>query len=157
LPPVLALLAFLAVRPLPGLGYAVIMLTVPLGLWAIGVQGLVGSAFGGRDYLLNLSAVAVVFVHFVRTAVRWRPSRRQLLVVAAAGLVLAAATVTGAVHHGLPQALVGVRLLVFPVAVLAVLAGRPAPDIVRLTSLLAWLLVANGVAAVAEFIIGPPR
>src|SRR5262249_53172233 len=62
LPPVLALLAFLAVRPTPGLGYAIVVLTVPLGLWAIGVQGLVGAAFGGRDYLLGLSAVAVVFV-----------------------------------------------------------------------------------------------
>src|SRR5262249_30409511 len=152
--PVLALLAFLAVRPTPGLGYAIVVLTVPLGLWAIGVQGLVGAAFGGRDYLLGLSAVAVVFVPCGRMAVRWRPSRRRLLAVAAPALVLAAATVIGAVHHGLPQALIGVRFLVFPVAVLAVVAGRPAPDIVKLTGLLAWLLVANGAAAVAEFIIG---
>ena len=157
LPPVLALLAFLAVRPVPGLVYSVIVLTVPLGLWATGVQGVVGAAFGGRDYMLGLSAVAVVFVHFVRMAVRWRPSHRQLLAAAAAGLVLAAATVIGVVHHGLPQALLGVRFLVFPVAVLAVIAGRPAPDIMKLTNLLAWLLVANGAAAVAEFLIGPPR
>ncbi|HEY2673867.1 MAG TPA: hypothetical protein VGJ07_26320 [Rugosimonospora sp.] len=157
LPPVLVLLAFVALRPLPGLGYAIVVLSVPLGLWAIGVEDVVGSAFGGRDYMLNISAVAVVFLHVARTAVGWRPSRAQAIAAGVAAAVLAVSALIGFAHHGVPQTLIGVRYVVFPVVFLAAVVARPARDIARLVGLFAWVMVANALAAVGEFIVGPAR
>jgi hypothetical protein len=157
LPLVLAVLSVAAIRPMAGLGYAIVVLSTPLGLWAIDVQGLVGSAFGGRDYALSLSALAVVFIHTARAALRWRPSREQAIAGGVAALVLAGAALVGLQRQGIPQTLIGVRYVLFPVAVLVVVAARSVPDIVRLVGLLSWMIVANAVAAVVEFLIGPPR
>jgi hypothetical protein len=157
LPAVLAFLAFAAARPMPGLVYAIVVLSTPLGLWVLGVQGLVGSAFGGRDYALSLSAVAVVFIHAGRAAIHWRPTRRWAAVVGAAVLVLAGSALVGVVHHGPAQTLIGIRYVLFPLAVLVAVAARPVSDIVRLVGLLAWIMVANAVAALAEIAVGPAR
>ena len=62
LPIALALLAVAAVSPLPGLGYALVVLAAPLGLWLFGFEAYVGRVFGGRDYILSLSSAVVVFV-----------------------------------------------------------------------------------------------
>jgi hypothetical protein len=157
LPLVLAVLAVAAIRPMFGLGYAIVVVSAALGLWAVGVQGLVGSAFGGRDYALNLSALAVVFLHAARAAIRLRPSRRQAIVVAVAALILAGSAVVGFTRQGIPQTVIGVRYVLFPVAVLVVVVARSVPDIVRLVGLFSWVMVANAVAAMAEFLVGPSR
>jgi hypothetical protein len=157
LPPVVAVLLFAAVRPMPGLGFAIVVLSAPLGLWAVGVQALVGSAFGGRDYALSLSAAAVVFLHAARAATRWRPGRAQVLALGVGTLVLAASALVGFTHHGVVQTLIGVRYILFPIAVLVAVAARPVSDIVRLVGLLAWIMVANAVASVVEVVVGPAR
>ena len=157
LPLVLAVLAVAAIRPMAGLGYAIVVLSTPYGLWAVGVQGLVGSAFGGRDYALNLSALAVVFLHAARAAIRWRPARDQAITVGVAALILAGSALVGFAHQGIAQTLIGVRYVLFPVAVLVAVAARSVPDIARLVGLFSWMVVANAVAAVAEFLVGPAR
>src|SRR6185437_10564600 len=128
-----------------------------LGLWAIGAQALVASAFGGRSYALNLSAVAVVFVLALRTAAGWRPHRRAGLALAAGGLLVLFGAVVGIAHHGVPQTLVGLRILLLPLAALTVVAAVGVPEIKRLMALLSWLMVANAVAAIFEFAAGPAR
>ncbi len=157
LPFALALLVVLALRPLAGMAYATVVLTVPLGLWAVGGQALVGWAFGGRDYALSMSAVAVVFAHAATTLARRRPNRRVLALALPTAAVLLAACAIGVAHHGLPQTVIGARYILFPLAVLVVVRALPAGDVSRLGTVLAWVLVANGVAAVVEFAIGPQR
>jgi hypothetical protein len=151
LPLFIAFLLVACVRPVIGLGYALVATCTSLGLWAIGAQSLI--AFGGRSYVLSLSAAAVVFV----LALRWRPSRRLWLLLAIAAAVVVFATVVGVADHGLPQTLVGLRLLLLPLAALAAVATLTRPDLARLLTLLSGLMVANAVAAIAEFLIGPAR
>jgi hypothetical protein len=159
LPVVLAFLAFAALRPLPGLVYAMVVFVAPLGLWLTGVRAFVGAAFGGRDYALNLSAAVVVFALFA--AVVRRHARlvtgRRLAVAAAAGVALAGWTLVGFAHHGVAQTLIGVRFAVLPPILLAVIASLGMPRILRLMDVLSWLVVANGIAAVGEVVVGPVR
>ena len=143
-----------------GLGYALVVLAAPLGLWLLGVRTAVAWAFGGRSYALNLSAYAVVFALVVTTVVRRRPftlTRRQVVAAAVAGLALAGWSLVGFAHHGAAQTLVGVRIVLFPVAALVVTAALPVRDIRRLLTVLAWLVVANALAAVGEVAVGPVR
>jgi hypothetical protein len=157
LPLIVAFLLICCARPVLGLGYALVVTCTSLGLWAIGAQALVASAFGGRSYALNLSAVAVVFVLALRAAAGWRPSRRAWLALAAGGLLVLFGAVVGVAHHGLPQTLVGLRILLLPVAALAAVAALGRPEIERLMGLLSWLMMANAVAAIVEFAAGPAR
>ncbi len=157
LPVVLPVLVFFTVRPRYGLVYALVVLGAPLGLWAIGVQGAVGAAFGDRGYALNLSVIAVVSSHAIRAVIRWRPTRTQVLAGCSGGLILAGSAVIGIVHHGIPQTLIGIRYVVFPLVLLAVVAAQPVREIARLVGVLSWVMIANAVAAVAEFAIGPAR
>jgi hypothetical protein len=157
LPPVVAFLLICCARPVIGLGYALVATCTSLGLWAVGAQALMSSAFGGRSYALNLSAVAVVFVLALRAIAGWRPSRRAWLALGAGGLLLLFGTVVGVTHPGLPQTLVGLRILLLPAAALAAVAALRPPEIKRLMGLLSWLMVANAVAAIFEFAVGPAR
>jgi hypothetical protein len=158
LPLAVAVLAVLAVRPFAGLVYAMVVLAAPLGLWLVGVRAAVGWAFGGRAYALNLSVVVVIFALLVTTVVRRRRfTRRELVVAAAAGLVVAAWSLVGFAHHGVAQTLVGVRIVLLPLAALVVIAALPLRDIRRLLTVLSWLVLANAVAAVGEVVVGPAR
>ncbi|WP_446218776.1 hypothetical protein [Micromonospora sp. IBHARD004] len=157
LPILLTLLAAVAVGPVAGLGYVLVVLNAPLGLWFVGVEGVVGDAFGGRDYALGLSAAVVVGVLFALTAFRRRWSRRQLAGAGAALLVVAVWSLIGFAHHGVAQTLVGVRLTVLPVLLLVVLCSLTLRQVVPLMTVLAWVLVANAVASVGELIVGPAR
>ncbi|RQW84853.1 hypothetical protein DKL51_29405, partial [Micromonospora globispora] len=157
LPVVLVAVAAVAVRPVAGLGYVLIVLNAPLGLWFVGVEGAVGGAFGGRDYALGLSAAVVICVLFALTAFRHRWTRRQLAGAGVALLVVAVWSLIGFAHHGVAQTLVGVRLTVLPVLLLAVLFSLTLRQVLPLMTVLAWLLVANAVASVAELIVGPAR
>jgi len=157
LPLIVAFLLICCARPAVGLGFALVATCTSLGLWAIGAQALVASAFGGRSYALNLSAVAVVFVLALRTAAGWRPHRRAGLALAAGGLLVLFGAVVGIAHHGVPQTLVGLRIILLPLAALTVVAAVGVPEIKRLMALLSWLMVANAVAAIFEFAAGPAR
>ncbi|MGW1057422.1 O-antigen ligase family protein [Micromonospora rubida] len=153
----LAGLGVVAARPVPGLVYVLIVLNAPLGLWMTGVQGLVGDAFGGREYVLSVSAAAVVGVLFARTALLGRWTRTRLLTGAAVLLVVAVWTLIGVAHHGAAQTLVGVRLTLVPLLLLVVLAALTRPQVLTVLTALSWLLVANAVAAVGELAVGPAR
>ena len=155
LPLVLALLAAVASRPVPGMAYALTVFTVPAGLGLLGVEAFVGAAFGGRDYALGLSAAVVVGVLFLLAARHWLATHWKP--VAAAAAVIAVWALIGIAHHGAAQTLVGVRLIVLPVLVAGVLLALDAPRLARLLDVLAWLVVANAVAAVAEVVVGPAR
>jgi hypothetical protein len=158
LPAALALLAVAAARPLPGLVYAMIVFVAPLGLWVVGLQDYVSQVFGGRDYVLSLSSAVVVFALFAAAVVRHRAvPRRRLAAVALAGLALSVWAVIGFADHGVAQTLVGVRLLLLPLATLAVIASLETRDVRRLIGVLSWLLVANALAAIGELIVGPAR
>src|SRR5262249_42462554 len=89
LPLFIAFLLVTCVRPVIGLGYALVVPCTSLGLWAVGVQGLV--AFGGRSYVLSVSAAAVVFV----LALRCRPTRPLWLPLAALAAIVLLGTVVG--------------------------------------------------------------
>jgi hypothetical protein len=157
LPVLLALLLFVSVRPFPGVIYVAIVLSAPLGLWMIGVKDLVGDAFGGRDYALSLSASVIAWCLLAVTLIRRPPSRRQMLIWGA-GVVLSGVWVLiGIAHHGVVQTLVGVRLTGLPVILLVVLAGLTRRELYRLVTVTAWLLIANAVAGVVEYVIGPER
>jgi hypothetical protein len=157
LPPIVAFLIVACLRPVVGLGFALVATCTSLGLWAIGGQALVASAFGGRSYALSLSAAGVVFALALRAAIGWRPSRRAWLALAAVAVAVLFATVVGVTDHGLPQTLVGLRLLLLPAAALAAVAALARPELARLITLLSWLMMANAVAAIGEFIVGPAR
>jgi hypothetical protein len=157
LPLVLAGLAYLAVRPLPGLVYVLVVLVAPLGLWMLRIEWFIGWVFGGRDYALSLSAAAIVCTLLVVTLIRRLPSRRQLLIAGAGLLVVGAGALVGIVHHGLGQTAVGGRLLLLPVILAVVAAGMSPRDLRRLVTVTAWLVVANALATVAEVAIGPDQ
>ncbi|MEU1642417.1 hypothetical protein [Micromonospora zamorensis] len=157
LPIFLALLALLAVSPVVGLGYALVVLNTPLGLWFLGAEGVVGDAFGGRDYALGLSAAVVVCVLFALTVVLHRWTRRQLIGAGAALLAVGVWSLIGFAHHGVAQTLVGVRLTVLPVLLLVVLCSLTRRQVLPLMTVLAWVLIANAVASVGELAVGPAR
>lgn len=155
------LLVWLAARPFPGLVYAALVLLAPLGLWFARVEALVAHIFGGRDYALALTSQVVVLALAVQAALRLliggRLDRWHLVAGAASGAVLVAWSLIGFAHHGVPQTLIGVRLVVFPVAVLVIVAGLDRARLHRFGTVLCWLVVANGVAALAELAVGPVR
>ncbi|MEH0818625.1 MULTISPECIES: hypothetical protein [unclassified Micromonospora] len=157
LPVFLALVGVVAVRPVPGLSYVALVLTVPLGLWFVGLEELVGDAFGGRDYVLSISASLVVGVLFTLTVARGRWHRRHLVAAAVAVVVLGVWSLLGIDHHGVAQTLVGVRLMVVPLLLLVVLAALPGDRLATLVTVMSWLLVANAVASIAELLVGPAR
>ncbi|MEU7770491.1 hypothetical protein AB0C44_04105 [Micromonospora taraxaci] len=157
LPIFVALLALLAVSPVVGLGYALVVLNTPLGLWFLGAEKVVGDAFGGRDYALGLSAAVVVCVLFALTVVLHRWTRRQLIGAGVALLLVGVWSLIGFAHHGVAQTLVGVRLTVLPVLLLAVLFSLTRRQVLPLMTVLAWVLVANALASVGELAVGPAR
>jgi hypothetical protein len=157
LPPILALLLFVALRPFPAMVWVSTVVCVPLGLWLLGLQDLVGEAFGGRDYVLSLSASVVACSALLVTVVRKPPTQRQVLVFLGAGALYAVWVVIGVVHNGIPQTLVGARLTVVPVILLIVLFGLGARELRMLVGWTAFLVIANGVAAIAEYAIGPAK
>ncbi|GIF16827.1 hypothetical protein [Actinoplanes teichomyceticus] len=157
LPVVVAGLAYLAVRPLPGLVYVLVVLVAPLGLWMLRVEWFLGWVFGGRDYALSLSAAAVACTLLVVTLIRRPPSRRQLLIAGAGLLVTGVGALVGIMHHGFGQTAVGGRLLMLPIVLAVVAAGLSERDLRRLVTVTAWLVVANAVATVAEVLIGPDQ
>lgn len=161
LPPLLpfavVLLAYAVVRPVAGLVFALVVFCAPLGLWMLGIQALAGWVFGGRSYALSLAAAFVVFA-LLAVNVLERPKTRRLLVTGAvAGVLLLLWTLIGIAAHGVAQTLVGGRFVLFPLVMLAVLVSLSAPATARLITVSAWLLVANGIAAVGELIVGPAR
>lgn len=157
LPAAVGLLVLAAVRPVPGLSFAMAVFLAPLGLWLIGVQALFGDIFG-REYVLSLSgAVVICTLGVVLVVTRLKLSPRLLGLAAAVGLPVAAWAAVGFAHHGVAQTLVGVRFVTLPLVMLAVvLLLRPAESR-ALMGVLSWLLIANGVAAVVEVIVGPAR
>ena len=157
LPFLLPFLLFVAVRPFPGMVYAAIVLCAPLGLWMIGVKALVGDAFGGRDYALSLTSSAVAWTLLIVTVIRRPPTRRQALAWGAGVILSGVWVLIGFAHHGIVQTLVGVRLTALPLILLVVLVGLNARELYRLVSIMAWLMIANAIAGVAEYVIGPPR
>ncbi|MFG3421351.1 hypothetical protein [Micromonospora sp. NPDC048063] len=157
LPAFLAAFGFLAVRPVPGLAYVFVVLNAPLGLRFAGVEGLVGDAFGGREYALGLSAAAVTGVHALRAAVRGRWSNEQLIAGVVVLVVLGVWSLIGVAHHGPAQTVAGLRLTVMPLFLLLVMTALPRPDVVRMVTVAAWLMIANAAATVAELIIGPAQ
>ncbi|MET7877717.1 O-antigen ligase family protein [Micromonospora profundi] len=157
LPALVVVFAALAVFPLPGLAYVLVVLNAPLGLRLAGVEGLVGDAFGGREYALGLSATAIAGVHALRCVLRGGWSRRQVIGVSVGLLVLGVWSLIGVAHHGPGQTLSGLRLTVLPFLLLLALLGLGASGTTRMVTVAAWLLMANGVATVAELIIGPQQ
>ncbi|GGL89075.1 hypothetical protein [Micromonospora yangpuensis] len=142
---------------LVALGYVLVVLNAPLGLWMIGLEGLVGAAFGGREYVLSVSATAVVCVLFALACWHGRWSRAQLRAAGAVLLVLTVWSLIGVAHHGLAQTLVGVRLTLVPLLLLVVLTALRRDQLETVLTMLSWLLVANAVAAVGELLVGPAR
>lgn len=142
-----------------GLGYVMVVVTVPLGLWLIRAEALVGLIFGGRDYVLNLSSSVVVCLLAVGTVLR-RGGDLPLRWVATGAAAAAVAAVWGAIgiaHHGVAQTVTGLRLILVPVAMIVVVASLEARQIRRLITLLSWLVVANAVAGLIEIAVGPAR
>ncbi|MET0491906.1 MAG: hypothetical protein ABW000_02120 [Actinoplanes sp.] len=142
-----------------GLVYVMVVVTVPLGLWLIGLQWLVGQAFGGRDYILNLSASVVICALAAVTVLRRGGDLPLRWVSVAAGALVVAAgwSAIGVAHHGLAQTVTGLRLILIPVAMLVVVAALEVPVVRRLLTVLSWLVVANAVAGLAEIVVGPAR
>jgi hypothetical protein len=157
LPAFVVVFAVLATFPLPGLAYVLIVLNAPLGLRLAGVEGLVGDAFGGREYALGVSAAVVAAVHALRGVLRGGWSRGQVVGGGAALLILGLWSLIGVAHHGPGQTLSGLRLTVLPFLLLLALLGLGAPATSRIVTVAAWLLMANGVATIAELIIGPQQ
>ncbi|MEH1097894.1 O-antigen ligase family protein [Micromonospora sp. CPCC 205561] len=157
LPVLLAAFGLLAVCRVPGLAYVFVVLNAPLGLRFVGVEGLVGDAFGGRDYALGLSAVAVVCSLTLLTVLRGGWRRAQVVTAVLTLLVLLVWSLIGIAHHGPAQTLVGLRLTVLPLLLLLVVAASPRGRVTALITVAAWLMVANALATVAELAVGPAR
>ncbi|MCO1597946.1 hypothetical protein M8C17_22625 [Micromonospora sp. RHAY321] len=157
LPVFVVALAALAVFPVPGLAYVLVVLNAPLGLRHAGVEGLVGDAFGGREYALGLSAAAVAGVHALRCVLRGGWSRVQVAGGVATMVVLGVWSLIGIANHGPAQTVAGLRLTVLPLLLLLALMSLRASEMTRIVTVAAWLLMANGVATIAELIIGPKQ
>jgi hypothetical protein len=142
-----------------GLGYAMVVITVPLGLWLLGIEKVVGLAFGGREYVLNLSSAVVICALAVAVVLRRGGAVPLRWVFVAAGAAAAAVTwgAIGVAHHGVGQTATGLRLILVPVAMIVVVTALDPAAVRRLLSLLSWLIVANAVAGLAELAVGPAR
>jgi hypothetical protein len=142
-----------------GLGYTMVVVCVPLGLWLLGVQKVAGLALGGRDFALNLSGSVVVCALAVAVVLRRGGSipLRWVGVAIGAGLAAAVWGAVGVAHHGLAQTLTGLRLILVPVAMIVVVAALRPDAVRRLLTLLSWLVVANAVAGLVELAVGPAR
>jgi hypothetical protein len=137
-----------------GLGYAMVVMTVPLGLWMLGLQRLTG-----RDYVLNLSSAVVVCALAAAVVLRRGGSLPMRWVAAgAAGVAVAVVwAVIGVAHHGPGQTAAGLRIIVVPIAMIVIVTALPAPAVASLLTLESWLVVANAAAGLAELAIGPAR
>ena len=142
-----------------GLVYVMVVITVPLGLWLLGVQALAGLPFGGRDYVLNLSSAVVVCTLAVIAVLRRGGDLPMRWVSASAGAIAAAAVWggIGIARHGVAQTATGLRLILVPVALIVVVATLRPAAVRRLITILSWLMVANAVAGAAELAVGPAR
>lgn len=141
------------------LGYAMVVFTVPLGLWLLRVQALAGLVSGGRAYVLNLSSAVVVCALAVAIVLRRGGDLPMRWVGVGAGAVAVAAVWAGVgiARHGVAQTATGLRLILVPVALIVIVASLPPAAVRRLITLLSWLVVANAVAAAAELVVGPAR
>jgi len=157
LPVVLAGIGVAAVRPLAGMTYVLVVLMAPLGLWMIHVDDLMSHTFGGREYALSLSSSVVAVALMCRALIRRAPSRQQLAWAVPAVLTFGVWVLIGMAHHGFSQTAAGVRITVLPVVLLVVSAGLSVRDLDRLLTVTAWLVIANGFAAVVEYALGPAR
>ncbi|GAA2689966.1 hypothetical protein [Actinoplanes palleronii] len=155
LPPVALFLLVVAVRPFPGLIYLAAVFCMPLGLWMTGVQALFGHAFGGRDYALSLSSAVVACSLLAVTLLRRPPRGRALLAGAVVIVVLGVWSLIGFADHGITQTLVGDRLTTLPLILFVLVGALTVREITLLVSVLAGMVIANAVAAVVEYIIGP--
>jgi hypothetical protein len=142
-----------------GLVYAMVVITVPLGLWLLGVQALAGMLSGGRAYVLNLSSAVIICALAVVAVLRRGAELPMRWVSIGAGAVAAAAVWggIGIARHGVAQTATGLRLILVPVALIVVVATLPPAAVRRLITILSWLVVANAVAGVAELAVGPAR
>ena len=142
-----------------GLGYTMVTVSVPLGLWLLGIQYVAGLAFGGREYVLNLSGAVVVCALAAAVVLRrgWSLPLRWVSVAVAGGLAAAVWGAVGVAHHGPGQTLTGLRLILVPVAMIVVVAALRPDAVRRLLTLLSWLVVANAVAGLVELAVGPAR
>jgi len=133
-----------------GLGYAMVVITVPLGLWLVA---------RGHEYLLNLSSAVVVCGLAVAVVVRRGGAipMRWVAVATVTAVAAAAGAAVGVAHHGLAQTATGLRLVFVPVAMIVVVAAIPAAAVRRLLTLLSWLVVANAAAALIELAVGPAQ
>jgi hypothetical protein len=136
-----------------------VVITVPLGLWLLGVQALAGMLSGGRAYVLNLSSAVIICALAVVAVLRRGAELPMRWVSIGAGAVAAAAVWggIGIARHGVAQTATGLRLILVPVAVIVVVATLPPAAVRRLITILSWLVVANAVAGVAELAVGPAR
>jgi hypothetical protein len=137
-----------------GLGYAMVVVTVPLGLWLLGLERLTG-----RSYALNLSSAVVVCGLAAAVTLRRGSSLpMRWVTTGAVGAVVAVVWgVIGFERHGFGQTATGLRLIVVPVAMIVIVAALPPVAVRRLLTLEAWLVIANAVAGLAELAIGPAR
>jgi hypothetical protein len=142
-----------------GLVYAMVVITVPLGLWLLGVQALAGLLSGGREYILNLSSAVVICALAVVAVLRRGADLPMRWVSIGAGAVAAAAVWggIGIARHGVAQTATGLRLILVPVALIVVVATLPPAAVRRTITILSWLVIANAVAGVAELVVGPAR
>jgi hypothetical protein len=136
-----------------------VVITVPLGLWLVGVQALAGMLSGGRAYVLNLSSAVIICALAVVAVLRRGAELPMRWVSIGAGAVAAAAVWggIGIARHGVAQTATGLRLILVPVALIVVVATLPPAAVRRLITILSWLVVANAVAGVAELAVGPAR
>jgi hypothetical protein len=149
----------LAAFPVPGLAWVMLVLMAPLGLWMIGVRDYLAQAAGGFEYAVSLSSVFIAGMLAVRALAQAPPEdlRRHLRFLVPAGAVLSTAVAIGVASHGFGQTVAGLRILLMPVIVVLALSTVDRAGLRKLMDLLAWLLIANAVAAVAEVIIGPAQ
>jgi hypothetical protein len=157
LPVVLAALALAVAYPLVGMIYVLVVLTAPLGLWMIRVDDVMSWTFGGREYALSLSSSVIAVALMFRTLIERPPTRRQLAVALPAVAAFGVWVLVGVAHHGLAQTAAGARITALPVILLVVASRCTARHLDRLITVTAWLVIANGVAAVVEYAIGPAR
>jgi hypothetical protein len=136
-----------------------VVITVPLALWLLGVQALAGMLSGGREYVVNLSGAVIVCALAVVAVLRRGADLPMRWVSIGAGAVAAAAVWggIGIARHGVAQSATGLRLILVPVALIVVVATLPPAAVRRLITILSWLVIANAVAGVAELVVGPAR
>ena len=149
--------AIRAAAPLLAMIYILVVLTASLGLWMIRADDLVAWLAGGREYALSVSVRVLAVVLLAWALIRRPPTRRQVAVAAPAVVVLAVWSLIGISHHGLAQTFAGARITVLPAILLIVALAFSARELDVLLTATAVLMIANGVAAVVEYAIGPAQ